>query len=218
MSFESDRDGTNRSAQLRRLFRERQLTEAQSSSLISPDTASEELDVLLGHVPVMKLIELAVSLDASFDVQRALDSMAENSALTQHDANEIANSCRRLSDRHDASSVLKKLEGKADIEHLTIGFALCGDASELRRCAKMLADPGEKKRILDLAANEAHKGLPDDDTLEFLAPYGSVANLLTAWDKIKSQSAISSFLTDLATRPDLTPEERNKIREYQSRR
>ncbi len=211
-------DGTNRSVQLRRLFRERQLTEVQSGSLISPDTASEELDVLLGHVPAMKLIEVAMSLDQSFDVQRALDSMAESSGLTQLDANEIANACRRLSDRHDASGILKKLDGKADIEHLTIGFALCGDAAELRRCAKMLADPDEKKRILDLAANEAHKGLPDDDTLEFLAPYGSVANLLTAWDKIRSQSPFSSFLKGLAARPDLTATERNRIQEYQNRK
>lgn len=210
-------NGQNRSAQLRRLLHDRQLTQSQITSFINVDSSAEELTALLGKVPISTIIEILFSSKDVFGPLMHFIKLAKDPMLSTHDANELAKACVRFKESYEVHSALHELEDKADVDHYVLALALCGEASDLESKARELSDPVERERALDLAANELKNGRPGADVLLVLAGYGTVANILAAVEKTPKGTDLSQVVQKLSSRPDLTAADQQAIREFAQR-
>ncbi len=207
-------NGKNRSAQLRRLFRDRQLTEAQIAGIVTPQSSAEESGALLGKVSISIILDIIFRTKDTFGPSSQFKELAENPSLTTEDANELAKACIRFKQDSDASTALDVLEGKADIDHYVLALAQCGSSSELEDQIRKLRDPDEKSRVLNRAADEMKNGRPRTDTLLLLAPYGTVSNILAAMEKFPDGIDMTPVLKKLSVRSDLTEADRTAIRKF----
>jgi hypothetical protein len=209
-------NGMNRSAQLRRLFRERILTELQRDALVNANSSTREIDALIGKVPVQTLISMTTA-----DRERtthSLSELAKTPGLEQHDADEIAKATFQLTESSEAWMVLRHLRGKASTGILATAHAIHGNTAEVQSLLESIREPKEKSEVAAQIIAALPEKISSMSVLLILAPYGNIDTLIAMGQKVAADNqSPEEFIRLLERRGDISDAQKKQLRLWKER-